>query len=38
MIETSSTNKRIIDKLLSNFNFKVVDNYRSYLLYERMIP
>jgi FkbM family methyltransferase len=34
MIETSSTNKRIVDKLL--FNFKVVDNYRSYLLYERM--
>jgi len=38
MIETSRTNKRIIDKLLSNFNFKVVDNYRSYLFYERMIP
>jgi FkbM family methyltransferase len=36
MIETSSTNKRIVDKLL--FNFKVVDNYRSYLLYERMAP
>lgn len=36
MIETSSTNGRIVDKLLSNFNFKVVDNYKSYLLYERM--
>jgi FkbM family methyltransferase len=38
MIETSSTNKRIVDKLLFNFNFKVVDNYGSYLLYERMTP
>jgi FkbM family methyltransferase len=38
MVETSGTNRRIVDKLLSNFNFKVVDNYKSYLLYERMIP
>jgi methylase of polypeptide subunit release factors len=36
MIETSDTNRRIVDNLLSNFNFKVVDNYKSYLLYERM--
>jgi hypothetical protein len=38
MIETSGTNRRIVDKLLSNFNFKVADNYKSYLLYERMTP
>jgi FkbM family methyltransferase len=37
MIESSDINRRIIDKLLSNFNFKVVDDYKSYLLYERMI-